>query len=346
MLRKGQDMPLKDCTGFVGRKLLIQDLPNQREVRNAVFIPPGSGPEWGLFDPSGRTVPEAMIYTGAGGLHTPLCARATQLIPECPVVSEAFDYVFAGNLDKSSCGHFLINSFSRFWSLPPYRRTGLRVAFSSRHSIAELMQEDYFRDIVTALGLAEQNFLRVLAPVRFPRITVASAAFEELSLVHSVFADLTHHLGRQLLPEGAQVQPGRVLFFSQEALKTGNVRVENEAALTAILRERGIGIIHPHQMTFREQLKLWASNPLVMAYNDSCLHMSAFFPQRRVITLAHGPDMWVNQCLIDMVNSNDARYLYDSVGLERRGAGHGFHMNYRIPDPERLAAELVEFALG
>ena len=99
-------------------------------------------------------------------------------------------------------------------------------------------------------------------------------------------------------------------------------------------------------MTFREQLKLWASNPLVIAYNDSCLHMSAFFPQRRVITLAHGPDIWVNQCLIDMVNGNDARYFYDSAGLERMGAGHGFHMNYRIPDPERLAAELVEFALG
>gem|GEM_PF-2619599 len=344
-LRKGQNMPLKDCTGFVGRRLLIQDLPNEREARNAVFIPPGNGPEWGLFAPSGRSVPEAMVYTGAGGLHTPLCSRTTQTLPECPVASDAFDYVFVGNLDPSYA-YFLAKSFSRLWSLPAYRRSGLRVVFSSSHSIAQLMQQDYFRLIVTALGLSEQNFLQVVAPLRFPRIRVAAAAFEELSLIHTVFADLAHHVGRQVLPEGAQVQPGRVLFFSQETLKQGNVRVENEAVLTAALRERGVGIIHPHQMTFRDQLKLWASNPLVIAYNDACLHTSIFFPQRRVITLAHGSDMWVNHCLVDMANGNDARYLHDTAGLEPVGAGHGFHMNYRIPDPEGLASELVEFALG
>lgn len=342
---KGQDMSLKDCTGFVGRRLLIEDLPAHRDARNVVFIPPGYGSEWGLFEPSGRSVSEAMAYTGAGGLHTPLCAPSISSLPDCPSASNDYDYVFMGHLDLSS-PYFLISSFSRLWNLPPYRRTRLRVAFSSAQNIARLMQRDDFRAVMKALGLTEQNFLQVLAPIRFPRISVAAQAFEELSLVHSVFADLAHHVGRQILPEGEQFQPGRVLFFSQEALEQGNVRVENEADLMAALRVKGIGIVHPSRMTFREQLKLWASNPLAIAYNGHCLHTSIFFPHRRVITLAHGPDMWVNQCLVDMANGNDARYLYDTAGLEPVGPGNGFHMNYRIPDPVRLAAELAEFAIG
>ncbi|MBS1071091.1 glycosyltransferase family 61 protein [Gluconobacter cerinus] len=338
-------MALKDCTGFVGRRLLIQDLPSQRDVRNAVFVPPGTAPQWGLFEPSGRSVPEAMLYTGAGSLHTPLCSRDYPDLPDCPVLSDKFDYFFLGNINPSYL-YFFANVLSRLWSLPPYARSRLKLVFSSPQPLAQLMAQTYFRTIVTALDLTEDHFMQVLSPARFPRITVAAAAFEELSLVHDVFADLAHSIGRKILPEGAQDHPGRVLFFSQEKLSQGNVRVENESALTAALRAKGIGTVYPSQMTFRDQLKLWASNPLVIGYNDACLHTSIFFPQRRVVTLAHSPDMWANQCLVDKANNNHARYLYDSSGLEPVGAGGGFQMNYRIPDPEKFADELADFTLG
>ncbi|MFT8951122.1 MAG: glycosyltransferase family 61 protein [Gluconobacter sp.] len=338
-------MALKDCTGFVGRRLLIQDLPNQRDVRNAVFIPPGTAPQWGLFEPSGRSVPEGMLYTGAGALHTPLCSRDCADIPACPVLSNEFDYFFLGNLNPSY-PYFFANVFSRLWGLPPYARSRLKLVFSSPQPVAQLMAQSYFRTIMTALDLTADHFLQVLSPVRFPRITVAAAAFEELSFIYDVFADLAHSIGRKILPEGEQNHPGRVLFLSQEKLREGNVRVENESLLTSALRAKGIGTVYPSEMTFRDQLKLWASNPLVIGYNDAYLHTSLFFPRRRVVTLAHGPDMWVNQCLVDKTNNNHARYLYDSAGLEPVGAGSGFHMNYRIPDPEKLADELADFTLG
>ncbi|MBS1063740.1 glycosyltransferase family 61 protein [Gluconobacter wancherniae] len=340
-------MGLKECTGFVGRRLLINDLPSRRMARNAIFIPPANGPYWGLFEPSGRSVAEAMIFAGngSGKLHNPLGSTDCPELPSCPTLSDDYDYIYMGHIDPHY-GHFLVGAVGRLWALPAYERDRLRIVFSCHLSVQELMARDYFRVIMTALGLTEKNFLQISTPVRFRRIDVASIPFEELSLVHTIYADLMHAIGRQIIPEGGQPLPARAIYMSKERLRNGNVRVDNESAFTAALRERGVGIVYPEEMGFRDQIKLWASNPTVIGFSGASLHTSIFFPERRVITLAHGPDIWANQCLIDMANNNDAQYLYDANGLEHIGAGNGFNMNYRIRNPEQLASELAEYALS
>lgn len=337
---------LMDCTGFVGRTLLIETPPSVREARDVVFVPPGIGPSWGLFEPSGRAVPEAIPYAGnpdsphhaQGSLHCPL-------LPDCGEQDPAFDYVYMGNVEPHY-GHFLIGPFARLWAIPTFRRQRLRVVFSSGASLDELMLQDFFRTLTAALGLSGENFLRCEGPVRFRHIQVAACPFEELSLVHGVFADMMNGVGRQVSIRHDRTPPRRRVYMSKERLSGGNVTVDNEDEVTTILRRNGVEIVFPELLPLQEQIRLWASDPIVMGFSGSAMHTSVFFPRRTLLVIAHGPDMWVNQVLIDRANRNQSRYLHDEAGLEAIGPGRGFNMNFRVRNPGAFATSLLEIASG
>ena len=337
-------MTLKDCPEFVGRRLVIPTLPNVREARDVVFIPPGLGPQWGLFEPSGRAVAEAVPYTGAGGsLHHPQCSLACDDLLGAVPMSEHYDYVFIGNVEPHY-GHFLIGPFARLWALGRCNKERVRIVFSCSMKMQELLDKDFFREMMGLLGLDEDNLLRVDTKVRMSRMLVAACPFEELSLVHKVFADMMNGLGRCVPRAGHGPRTRRKIYMSKERLAAGNVRVDNEAELTSILRTAGMDILFPEELGLRDQIDLWADDPVVLGFSGSALHTSVFHPKRTIITLAHGPQMWANQVLIDLANGNKARYLYDETGLLPVGPGNGFHMNFRIRDPARFADSLISVA--
>lgn len=341
-------MALRDCTGQIGRVLCIETPPSQRAVQDALFVPLGVGPQWGLFEPSGRSVPEAVTYHGvhneAGHFHAPDCALWLNTPLDGPTLSDEFDYFYIGPIEGNH-SFFYTRSLARFWALPSFSRHRLRLVYSTSDRDA-LFRAPYFPAICKAFELAPSNFLRVDSPVRFSRITVPAPSFEELSLIHKVHVDLLHTLGNRLVPSGVTPLPGRVVYVSKEHLPTGNVRVGNEAVLTQALQARGIGIVFPEKMSLREQMELWAANPLVVGFDTSFLYTSAFFPRRRIVTLAHEEQIWTNQCLFDKANGNEAYYLYDDEGLEPIGPGGGFNMTFQIKDPQRLANEIADFTLA
>ena len=307
-----------------------------------VFIPPGLGPQWGLFEPSGRAVPESIPYSGAGpAVHNVQCSLECNDLLGHPILSENFNYVFIGNVEDHY-GHFLIGPFARLWALPNYDRKKLRIVFSSSRTSQELFELEFFREMMSALGLSYKNLLRITSKVAISSISVAACPFEELSMVHSIFAEMMNRVGRQIIGPFTQNFKHKIIYMSKERLKEGNIRVTNEAALTKILSKNGIDIAFPEEMSFVNQIQLWANNPIVIGFSGSALHTSVFFPRRTAITIAHGPEMWANQVLIDTVNENRAKYLYDDTGLIPVGAGEGFAMCYEIKQPQEMAESLID----
>ena len=337
-------MTLKNCSEFVGRRLMIQSLPSVRKARDVVFIPPGVGAHWGLFEPSGRAVAESVPYSGAGGsLHNAQCSLACDDLAEAIPLSDSYDYIFIGNIDPHY-GHFLIGPFARLWAMSACDRESLRVVFSCRMKTEELLDKDFFRQMMELAGLDAENLMRVDTKVRLRRVLVPASPFEELSLVHKVFAEMMNGLGRRVSGIAKAGGRRRRIYMSKERLASGNVRVDNESELTEILRKSDVDIVFPEELELASQIDLWAEDPIVMGFSGSALHTSVFHPRRTVITLAHGAQMWVNQCLIDLANKNHALYLYDESGLLQVGPGSGFHMNFRIKDTRRFAESLLNLS--
>ncbi|GBR45672.1 glycosyltransferase 61 family protein [Neokomagataea thailandica] len=337
-------MALKKCTGQVGRVLCVETSPSLREAYDALCVPPGVRAEWGLFEPSGRCVPEAMTYNGIGRLHAETSALWLDGAVEACVAPGGFDYVYIGPIEARH-SFFYRRSLARFWALPAMERRRLRLVYTTTDWDA-LQSAPYFQGICAALNLEADNFFRVTEPVRFSRITVPAASFEELSLIHSVHTDMMHMIGKRWVPQGAEMAPGRVVYISKENLPSGNVRVGNERDITKVLRERGVGIIFPETLSFREQIEFWASNPVVVGFDNSFLNISSLFPQRNIINIAHGIDMWTTQMLFDSANHNKSDYIFWEEGFETVGAGGGFNMTLMVKNPEQLAHCIVDFALA
>lgn len=337
-------MALKECTGRVGRILCLETLPSRRDAQDALFVPPGVQDEWGLFEPSGRCVPEAMTYSGAIRLHTPSSALSLTEDVAAPTCSADYDYIYIGPIEANH-SFFHRRSLARFWALPTIERRRLRLVYSTS-DLAALLASSYFRGVCEALNLGAENFLRVTSPRRFKKILVPAPSFEELSLIHTVHTDLMHSIGRRWAPHGGMSQPGRVVYLSKEKLSQGNVRVGNEAEITEILERKGVGIVFPELLSYRERVELWASNPIFVGFNNSFMYVNAFFPKRNIINISYGQTMWSNQCLFDEANKNRADYLFSEDGFETTGAGNGFNMTLMARNPRQLAEDIAAFAFS
>ncbi|WP_170211073.1 glycosyltransferase 61 family protein [Neokomagataea tanensis] len=259
---------------------------------------------------------------------------------EAPVCSADFEYLYIGPIEANH-SYFFKRSLARFWAVPLIERRRLRLVFSTTDYEA-LQRSVYFRGVCDALNLGEENFLRVSAPLRFKRILVPAPSFEELSLIHRVHVDLMQMIGRRWMARDNVSQPGRAIYLSKEKLPSGNVRIGNESEITDILSGKGVGIIYPETLSFRERVEFWASNPLVVGFNTSFMFYSAMFPERNILKISYGDDMWTNQCLIDQANNNVSDYLCPENGCEARGAGDGFNMNFIVKDPRAVAESLLD----
>nr|WP_294915622.1 glycosyltransferase family 61 protein [uncultured Neokomagataea sp.] len=337
-------MALKKCTGQVGRVLCLETPPSLREAYDVVCVPPGVRAEWGLFEPSGRCVPEAMTYNGVGRLHAETSALWLNGEVEATWVPDGFDYVYIGPIEANH-SFFLRRSLARFWALPAIERRRLKLVYTTTNWDA-LQGALYFQGVCAALNLEPDNFWHVTEPMRFSRITVPAPSFEELSLIHTVHTDLMHMIGKRWIPHGADVAPGRVVYISKQHLPVGNVRVGNENDITNVLEEKGIGVIFPETLSFREKVEFWASNPTVIGFDNSFLNLSSLFPRRNIINIAHGNDMWANQILFDRANHNRSDYIFWEDGFEAMGAGDGFNMTLMVKNPTQLAHDLADFALS
>ena len=63
-------MALTRCSRCFGRSRLIQTPPSLRLAQDVVFVPVIGGGPGGLFEPSGRAVPESFEYAGVPKFHT------------------------------------------------------------------------------------------------------------------------------------------------------------------------------------------------------------------------------------------------------------------------------------
>ena len=348
-------MTLVRCTQFFGRRCLIRTPPGLRLADDVVFVPFIDGRLGGLFEPSGRAVPESITYIGIPRLHTPQTTTSMEELPVARTAGGGEHHYFIGDIN-AHYGHFLVGAFARLWALPAAVRRDCRLVFSSVVPVDGLMRLDFFREMLAALGLCEDNLLRVSEPTRFDRITVPGSAFEELSLVHQDFARLMNRVGQAIAAPTKVTRP--LVYLSKEKLERGIVRISNEDALTASLRSLGVEVVFPEQLSFRAQVALWAETAVMMGFSGSAMHTSGFLPSRTMMILAHGSEMWVNQVLIDQANRNVVSYLYADGGLVLRGrrdivnastdtlnaTTDNFNATYEIRDPAGLAADMVRWS--
>lgn len=310
---------LERCRAVWGRTDRIGALPALRHVTDAVYRP---GPPWNLTDADGT------LLDGGAGAESRAVATA-----------EARPHLHLGAF-ATHYGHFLVGTLGRLWPLLAWRGPPPRLFCHATDDPAAL---PFLAPILSGFGLTPHDVVRFDAPTRIPHLVLPAPSLQEQALVHAVHADLVRAIGAPFWKDVAVDGEARPVYLSKARLTSGISRLRNEAALEAALARRGVDIVYPETLALPALVRLFSERRIVMGTAGSAFHTAAFAaPGRRILGLNWAPHLNANFPLLDGLNGTRGRY-YHPVGSET-GPDAGFHFGWVVPDPEGVAAEMVERA--
>ena len=334
---------LQPCDEIWGADTLIKSDPSEEIVFRAIYNPfrPElwlSDPEWGIYDSDGMLLDCAAYYRlpqkyrVGQSPQISLQGRAIDNAPEA-------DFLYVGPVIMHY-GHFMTAFLPRLWQT--VRRgisANVRFVCHSDHEPDAWYARDYVRCILGALGIGPERFVRPSAATRFRRLRIPRPAFEEQNFTHTVMRELGLLIGRALKFDRS-VRTGP-LYVSKTLVRNSTYRIGNEAAIDDLMRERGLTVIRPEQMSFLQQMEVLSGSSDVVGTIGSAFHTALFCEQPfRVIGLAYERRINANYALIDRLTHAKTTYVYPQSGLVPKPLV-GVTFGYWLEEPEAVVNELL-----
>ena len=334
---------LSACTAMLGADTLIDSDPSQEICYGAIYRPfdPAlwlSDPEWGVFTPAGKLI-DAGAYCRlpvkyrVGQSETVSLAHWTvQDAPEA-------DYVYCGPVILHY-GHFITAFLPRLWQIVREGiGPGTKFVCHSDHDPYAWFARDYAREMLAALGLSADRFVRPGGPTRFRRLRFPRPAFEEQNFAHVVFRELALKIGQSIPPPSGRTGP---VYLSKTALRQGTYKLANELAIEDAVAARGVTIIRPETLPFRRQCEVIAAASAIVGTIGSSFHTVLFCREPpRIVGLAYSATINSNYHLIDRLAGVNASYVTPSGGLSERPQS-GVTFGYWLDSPGEVANELLD----
>jgi len=315
---------LERCRAVWGRTDRIAAPPTVRIVTDAVYRPGTAAAAWSLTGPDGT-------HLDGDGEAAPDVAPADS--------AGAGPHLYLGAL-ASHYGHFLVGTLGRLWPLLHWRGPPPSLLCHATNDPAAL---PFLGPILAGFGLTPANVVRFDRPTRIPHLVLPEPSLKEQAFAHAVHADLVRAIGAPFWKDAVVDGVTRPVYLSKARLVSGISRLRNEADLEAALARRGVDIVYPEHLSLPDLVRLFSERRVVMGTAGSAFHTGAFAaPGRRILGLNWAPHLNANFPLLDGLNGTRGRY-YHPVGSEA-GPDEGFHFGWSVPDPERVAEELVDRA--
>ena len=337
-------MILQRSEAIYGRADLRPGRPALRVVENAHYLVRASPLDRipVIFDAAGRMVPESLDHHSSE--RTPTWQTTEWPQGQGPVTDAAPEgpTLYVGAIHPHY-GHFIINTLARFWPLLDLDAGGLRPTLLCHGPGlgADWSGTPFIPEILGRLGLSVMDLASFERPMRIPTLLVPQAALQQDDYAFPVMADLCREIGRgYYAPDEVDADPQPV-YLSKTRLRAGVRRFSNEEAVTRVLEREGVRIVYPELLSFPEQVRLFARHRVILGANGSAFHSLLFAPPgRRVIVLSDRLKLGGTYRLIDLITGTQGHYYYPTGTGSY--AGDGFTMNFVLPDPEAVAAELLD----
>ena len=261
--------------------------------------------EMGVFDASGSCIPESLLrrtYLKEGECTI---GRPTDFGPAS--IHHEGPAIYLGPL-IDAYGHFLLESLARAWLAEQHPEIPL--VWSCRAVRPSL--KSWQKDILNLLGI-QNPLVCVDVPTRFERLIIPEVGYQVQTYFHPAHANFLAVVPHEPLP-------GRKLWLSRS--KLDNLQNESILAVESRLVDLGWTIVHPEELSIREQMAHIASAERIAGEQGSALHS--------IILLAQPKNLRVD-FFIRNPNEKDGQYNrnYDTIA-ERKGIlQNAIEMNLR-----------------
>lgn len=334
-----EQMRLEEATTFWGGAEVRSERPTLETFHDVYYTPFVSDGPWGIFDRNDSILEPCVDRAYVEGVtlrHQPVSPTSYDK------TVEHFDgeCIYVGRIN-SHFGHFLVETLPRYWTLTHRRWFRPKLLIHKDVFGNGFSTLPFAAQIFKALGLRSEDFIAFDRPTRLKRVIVPHASFRQQAWAHPVYGDLCRYIGRRLCGGDVSAPNPRPVWLSKSRLVQGVTRLANEADLEKELARLGVDIVHPEQMSLKEQVHLYARRPTVMGTTGSALHVSIFAPPpKTMIGLSWENAINSNYKLFDAMSGARTRFYYDPETVKRDDEP-GFLTTARLPDPARTARELL-----
>lgn len=333
---------LQRCTLLWGTADIHDDDPQVRVVDDCVYLPYSHGSVWGLFSSDGRPVLEAIDFRE--GLHVPGDQRLPGEGRIDVAVAERSDttYIYVGRINFHY-GHFLVNTLPRFWNITKIKTPNTKILYHGPMSIEQIFSTPYVKTILSMLGLTPEDFVKFVAPTKIKHVVVPKTSFEEQRSGYSKYKSLCHDIGCRLLRNIDSSARIGTLYYSKTRLRSAVGIITNEIEVEEYMREKGVRIVYPEELSLEEQLSLMSKAENIIASAGSFLHTSIFCSPRNITCLNVTEQINSNYTIIDKLNRNAAEYYYPTA-MQVLPQQDGYLTARYLPEARAVAEKLFEIS--
>jgi hypothetical protein len=238
-------------------------------------------------------------------------------------------------------GHFLLEVLPRLFILRMLRDMGVSFRVAVHRTVPEWVWQ------FLAIYFPGEEYILYdshYEVVRAPLFIVPSMMHTQKSHIHPLLSVLTSDLRTRGVSEASPVEKNRSrIYLSRRRAVTQWHRIENEDQVEETLDKIGFCIIHPQELSIREQLHIYANADCICSEYSSALHNS-MFAKRATKVIGLNRVNWY-QSLIGRVMSQPLAIIPPSDGKMRDWrlyATSKEHISFRI-DCDRLRSTVTEF---
>lgn len=241
-------------------------------------------------------------------------------------------------------GHLMTETISRFW--------GWRLALKSFPGIRPIMTHQAGRprlpvwkaDVLRALGIAldEIEFVRSGESVGVGSLVAAMP-----QLVNPDYLDLNIKQTWEEICSGIGSDPAardrpEKIFLSrrQQAQRT----CSNTAEVEAFFAAQGFAILLPEELSFAEQVHIFAGAKIIAGFGGSALFNAMFNSNAKVLVLTSQSYVAANEYLIASANGNELHYFWAPPLIEQPRTGFSvdaYRSGFEFPVERHRAALLA-----
>jgi capsular polysaccharide biosynthesis protein len=270
---------LRQCETGWGASRIVETNPSTSVYEGLFYLPFAPDQTWGLFNSSGDIIRDSVDFrdtqgeTNAQLLTTDLTADSVdQFAPHA-------HYIYGGRIHLHY-GHFIVNTLSRFWSIKNLFVPGSKVVCHGPGTVEDWFQFPFFVDSMAAIGLTADDFVMFQSPVRIDKVIIPRTSFEEQKSAHRVYKGFCADIGKTMYEPSEIDVAAQPIYFSKTRLSAGVGTFVNEIEFETVLKRKGVKVIYPETLSFREQVQLIARHRTITGTAGSFLHTSIFGPSR------------------------------------------------------------------
>jgi hypothetical protein len=214
-------------------------------------------------------------------------------------------------------GHFLLECIARLWALDRFDDPHVKLLYSESYRGAA--SSEFVTAFMAAVGLPADRLITFKEPVRLARVHIPHPSFYLKHEAYANHATLPMRAAWHMLA-GRSEESGRdtPAYVSRTQFKAevmaNSRRVLNEQPLEDELRQNGVAIYYPEQMTLEQQVAMVNRHRWIIGTRGSAFHTLLFglhgAEHRTCMLYEHGdPGTLVNYYLVDQMKGISGNYL-------------------------------------